>query len=407
MSIGGPLSVTDFLLGIVIFILGLVFSIAVHELGHLVPAKRFGVGVSKYMIGFGPTLFSRSVGGTEYGLKLILLGGFISIDGMVPTKAQLDVLDAPKSAHRGLLFYAIAPWKRVIVMFGGPFMNLVLALVFFIIAIVGLGAPTVGVGKISPCVPTNLSVSCRVGDPVSPASLAGLKPGDVLVSVGNEPATDWGTVSGLIQKSAHKTLAVSFLRNGKPASAEVTFAQTRTSANGTTSVGFLGMTPETVLVQKPFPEAFNAMGTNLSETIGAFVQLPLRTIELVDSTIHHEPRRASDPISIYGVGRLAGEVAQSPATPLAVKVQTFLTLLGSLNLSLFVLNLVPLLPLDGGHIALSLWQMVRDAFRRVLRLPPRGPVDSARFVPLTLAVVAVLIVMSVAITVVDIVNPIG
>src|SRR5690606_31433280 len=134
-----------------IVLVGLMVSIGLHEVGHLVPAKRFGVRVGQYMIGFGRTVFSRRVGETEYGLKLIPLGGYISMAGMFPPERRggkprtastgfFDTLvqDARTAAHEGIpagqedrVFYRLPVLKRIVIMLGGPFMNLVLAFVFF------------------------------------------------------------------------------------------------------------------------------------------------------------------------------------------------------------------------------------------------------------------------------------
>ena len=147
-----------FVLGVVIVAIGLAVSIGLHEIGHLLPAKLFGVKVTQYMIGFGPTIWSRRKGETEYGVKAIPLGGYISMIGMFPPakgeQAKADstgffrglVQDARDSSTESITtgdehraFYLLPIWKRIIVMFGGPFMNLLLAIVFFSILIMGFG----------------------------------------------------------------------------------------------------------------------------------------------------------------------------------------------------------------------------------------------------------------------------
>ena len=161
-----------FVIGVVIIVIGLAVSIGLHEIGHLLPAKLFGVKVTQYMIGFGPTIWSKRRGETEYGVKAIPLGGYISMIGMFPPakgeRVHADstgffrglVQDArdsstesitPGDEHRA--FYLLPVWKRIVVMFGGPFMNLLLAIVLFGVLLMGFGVAQASttVGSVSAC----------------------------------------------------------------------------------------------------------------------------------------------------------------------------------------------------------------------------------------------------------------
>ena len=183
-----------YLLGILIIVIGLAVSIGLHEIGHLVPAKLFGVKVTQYMIGFGKTLWSTRRGETEYGVKLIPLGGYIAMTGMYPPerpggKARAsstgffdtlvqDGRDASAESiaegeeHR--TFYGLPVWKKIIIMLGGPLMNLVLAFVFFGIVLMGFGVAqnTTTLGSVSQClIPASSEArECAPSDPAAPAA---------------------------------------------------------------------------------------------------------------------------------------------------------------------------------------------------------------------------------------------
>ena len=194
-----------YILGILIFALGLLFSIAWHELGHLTFAKKYGVRVSQYMVGFGKTIWSRRSGETEYGIKAVPLGGYIRMIGMVPpgkdgkqrittTSANLfgmarQIIEDSRAGDRaavteaddGRQFYQLHPFKRIVIMLAGPVQNLILAVILFGIAMVGIGVPTVNttVQSVSACIipvaPANQTqrVDCQDGDQPTPAALVG------------------------------------------------------------------------------------------------------------------------------------------------------------------------------------------------------------------------------------------
>jgi RIP metalloprotease RseP len=158
-------------LGIVAFAVGLLFSIGFHEFGHFTWARRFGMRVPQFMVGFGPTVFSRRRGETEYGIKAIPLGGYIRIVGMIPpaeegeskraTRMRSFIAEVRGQSLNDVLpsdgdrvFYKKPWWQRVIVMFAGPFHNLILAVVFFTVVLVGFGVPetTTTLASVPDCV---------------------------------------------------------------------------------------------------------------------------------------------------------------------------------------------------------------------------------------------------------------
>ncbi|WP_395640312.1 M50 family metallopeptidase [Pseudolysinimonas sp.] len=433
-----------YLLGVVIVLVGLMISIGLHEVGHLVPAKLFGVRVGQYMIGFGPTVFSKQVGETQYGLKAIPLGGYISMAGMFPparpgakprtaSTGFFDTLvqDARTSAHEGIpageehrVFYRLPVLKRIVIMLGGPFMNLVLAFVFFAIVLVGFGVPQISttIGGVNECiVPAGSGqTECTADDPASPAAEAGLRPGDRILSLDGVAITDYADSSAIITASAGEPLDVVVLRDGAEQTLEVTPLLTPRPVVGddgqyvldadgayvTRDVGFIGIEYATQTVQQPIT-AVPGYVLDAAGRIGySIITLPGRVYDLGVSTFGGTERDPEGIVGVVGIGRLAGEITSLDTLPVADRASSLLGLLGGLNLALFLFNLVPLLPLDGGHVAGALWEGLRRGVARLFKRPDPGPVDVARLIPLTMAISGILAVLTVFVIFSDIVNPI-
>lgn len=420
------MTVLAFIVGIVLMIVGLAVSIALHEMGHLLPAKRFGVRVGQYMIGFGPTLWSRRKGETEYGVKAIPLGGYISMAGMYPPSPKRTgegraaggffatmVQDARAANDETLegddderVFYKLPVWKRVIVMLGGPLMNLVLAIVLFTIAfsVIGIPTATTTVASVSACVPAGTAAtSCTASDPASPASQAGVRAGDVIESIDGTPVSTFADATAIIQKSAGRSLTMVVQRDGRDVTLELTPAEI--TSNGR-KVGFAGVTSQTGYVRQPVLTGATSAFQNVGQVAAIIVQLPQEMYRTVQSLFTGQARDANSPMSIVGVGVVAGEVASSSA-PILDRVILILSLLGSLNIALFVFNLVPLLPLDGGHVVVALWDGLKRAWAKLFRRPPPKPVDATKLVPVTFVVVVLLIAMGAVLILADVINPIS
>ncbi len=434
-----------YILGIVIVTLGLAISIALHELGHLIPAKLFGVRVGQYMIGFGPTLWSRKRGETEYGVKAIPLGGYISMAGMFPPAKSGDrgrtastgffqamVQDARSSSadtirdgeeHR--TFYGLAVWKRIIIMCGGPFMNLVIAVVLFAVVLSGFGVQQVSttIGSVSQCLlpATSTQKVCAAGDPKAPGAVAGIQPGDRLVSINGAAVTGWTDATAIIQKSPSKELSIVVDRGGKSVTLTATPALTQryvydatnkvvTDAAGnpvTQEVGMLGITAAYEYVPQPLTAVLPAVGDNIVAVGNIILHLPQRMVDVWNAAFGSEARDPNGPISVVGVGRIAGEVTSINTIPIQDRAAYLIGLVGSVNIALLVFNLIPLMPLDGGHIAGALWEGIRRFFAKLFKRRDPGPVDTAKVIPLTMAVVVILGAMSLLLIYADIVKPIS
>ena len=450
-----------YILGIVVVVIGIALSIGLHEIGHLVPAKLFGVKVAQYMIGFGPTIFSRTKGETEYGVKAIPLGGYISMAGMYPPArkggrprtsgtdasfleeeyeatsrtsstgffqtlvqdARTASADTITAGDEDRVFYKLPIYKRVIIMLGGPFMNLVIAVVLFAVVLSGFGTQQLAVGSVSACVlPASSTVhTCSSSDPEAPGSAAGLKPGDQIVKIASIEYPTWDQVTGVIRSSAGKNVDITVIRAGKTMvltavplltvrNVVTTKGAVVTDKNGkavTEKVGFLGIGPDVVLARQPLSRVLPTLGTNIGADVHLILNLPQRLVDVAKAAFGTGARDPNGPVSVVGVGRIAGEVTATQTSPFAERFSFLLGLIASLNVALLVFNLVPLLPLDGGHVAGALWEGIRRAFAKLFKRADPGPVDIAKMVPVTFAVVLVLGAMSVLLIYADIVKPIA
>ena len=425
--------------GVLFLALGIAVSIGLHELGHFYPARKFGVYVGSFMIGFGPTLWSRKFGETEFGFKAIPLGGYVSLSGMYPPspnsskpgfrlfrKLVQEARDASAETivDESRAFYRLPVLQRIIVMVGGPFMNLVIAMVLFIVLFTGIGVvgTTTTVGGVSECVlPVSSSrQTCLPTDPESPASAAGIKPGDRVVSINGEPVTTWESGTAIIRESDGTPLTFVVERDGVEVSLTVTpiLAERYAlddngnpilDANGKPTyakVGFVGVGPEMTRQQQSPLVALGAMGDNIVQVGALILDLPNRMIQVANAAFGANERDPNGPVSVVGVGRIAGDIASTDQLQLTDRIAALIGILASLNIALFVFNLIPLLPLDGGHIVVALWQGIRNWFAKLRGKPEPGPVDSARLVPFTIVITVVLMAMSALLIYADIVKPI-
>ncbi len=432
-----------YIVGILVVVVGLIVSIALHELGHFVPAKLFGVRVGQFMIGFGRTIVSWRRGETEYGFKWIPLGGYISMAGMYPPVAgqaartastgffETLVQDARTASADTIVdgeehrtFYQLTVWKRIIIMLGGPFMNLLIAIVLYAVVLVGFGVaqPSTTLGSVNECVlpATSERQQCEPGDPLAPGAEAGLLPGDRIVAIEGEQIESWDAVLATVRAAADQPLEFTVERAGRTISTTLTPLLTEryvTDDRGqiaegpdgeplTQQVGFVGIASSYETVQQPVTAVLPAVGDNVSAVVGIILNLPQRMIDVANAAFGPEERDPNGPISVVGVGRIAGEIASIDTIPVIERISFLTGLMASLNVALFVFNLIPLLPLDGGHVAGALYEGLRRWFAKLRGKPDPGPIDTARLVPITLAVVLVLGVMSALLIYADIVKPV-
>ncbi len=427
--------------GILLFAVGLIVSIALHEIGHLVPAKLFGVKVSQYMIGFGRTVWSRKRGETEYGVKAIPLGGYVRMIGMFPPEPggdgtqlrqsstglfQTMARDARTASREEIgpgdedrVFYRKTWWKKLIIMLGGPAMNVVLAIVLAGGVLMTFGnpdkpvfAPVVSV--VNECVipaSENRTV-CNDDDTVAPAAAAGILPGDRVLEIEGRPMTSWTEVSDAIQAAGPGPMPMIVERDGEQLNLtpNLELAE-RPDPDGpegaTIETSFLGIAPTLDHFEREDVGGTLAWtGGFISNTAEAMSRIPQRMVDVWDAAFGGGERNPETPVSIVGAGRIGGEIASADGLTAAQRVATFIMMLASFNMAIAIFNLVPLLPLDGGHAAGAIWEAVKRANAWVFRRPEPQPVDVAKALPLAYGVAVVLIGMSALLIYADLVNPV-
>ena len=442
-----------YFLGVLVVALGISVSIALHEVGHLIPAKKFGVKVTQYMVGFGPTIWSRRRGETEYGLKAVPLGGYIRMIGMFPPKpgadpsllrgsstgrfsqlmdqARADSMEQVKPGDEDRVFYKLSTPRKLVVMLGGPTVNLVIAVLLLggIFTLFGVGEYTTRVSSVSRCVQTvpasgTAPAACSPSDPQAPANLAGIRPGDRIISLAGQPVSSWDDVKTMVRPNGGRRIDVVVERNGK----RLTLAATpilnevpRVDAKGalvtgpggkalTDRVGFMGFSPSAEIVKQPVLAVPALIGSQIAGTASVVFRIPQKMVGIAQAAFGDGERDPNGPMSVVGVGRVAGEVADGQLTGLAgtgsSKVVLLLSLIASLNLALFVFNMIPLLPLDGGHAAGALWEGLKRQVARLRGRPNPGYVDVAKALPVAYGVSIALIGMSVLLIYADVVNPV-
>lgn len=441
-----------YLLGVLVFVLALLVSIGLHELGHMIPAKKFGAKVTQYFIGFGPTVWSKQVGETEYGVKAVPLGGYVKIVGMLPPgtdelaePAGFDDEGNPvfrvRKSNTGMftqlvsdaraaewelvgpgdeerLFYRMPWWKKVIVMAGGPSVNILIAFAIFAPVFATYGNPADAeirpvVADVSACVvPAEEDQrKCRADDPVSPARDAGLQPGDEFVSFNGVEITDWEVLQEQIRGNDDGAAEIVVRRDGREltltTNTTVTARPTSVEDQTPVEVGFLGVTPEMSLVTGGVGYTLDQMGEMTVNTLHALVRLPEKVWGVAKAIVGLQERDPQGPVSIVGGGRLAGETAAHEEFPWVDKTVSLLMLVAAFNFFIGMFNFVPLLPLDGGHIAGALYEAVRRGLARLFRRPDPGHFDVARMLPVAYVVGVALLAMGVVLIVADLVVPLS
>ncbi|MCW2854685.1 MAG: zinc metalloprotease [Marmoricola sp.] len=431
------MTVLLYIAGVLAMVLGLAVSIGLHECGHMIPAKRFGVRVPQFFVGFGKTLWSTTRNGTEYGVKAFPLGGFVKLIGMLPpheddaaparqpgTFAKL-ISDARAAEAELLLpgdedrmFYRLPWWKKVIVMSGGPTVNLVIAFFLFggVFAFHGVLETTTTVGTVEKCViavPAGQAgrTTCRPTDPITPSRQAGIKVGDKIVSFAGTAITSYDQLQTLIRATPDKTVPITVIRGGKRVALTAT---TRVNAlpalNGSTrtvDAGYLGITPTQEYAKKGAIYTVQQLASYTGQTFKALGNLPARLWGVGKTVLGMQKRDPNGPMSVVGVSRYAGQVASNKAVSNGDKIAFVVVLLGGVNLFVGMFNFVPLLPLDGGHIAGALYEAVRRRLAKLRGRPDPGHFDVAKLLPIAYVTASLLLVMTVLLVYADIVKPVA
>lgn len=384
-------------LGVLAFVLGLLVSIMLHEAGHLVTAKRFGMKATEYFVGFGPRVWSFRRGETEYGIKAIPAGGYVKITGMAQEE-DLPPEDEPRS------FYRKPAWQRAIVLGSGSAVHFLIALVllFLMASAIGLPGNSRTVGEVSPCVPQGGSAECTSSDPRSPAARAGLQEGDRIVAFAGERVEGWQELEGAIEEHGSGEATLTVVRDGERRSLDADLASRGQGR------GFLGVSPE-VRIDRLGPMegvvfAGDSFGRFIVATAQVFAALPQAIPDLF-SADRGEGSPGTGVASVVGVARASGGLF-SDAGSWPVMLFLFSSIMVSVNISVGILNLLPLMPLDGGRLAVLGFERARTGLYRLFGRADPGPVDITKLLPVTSLVIILLIGFGVMLILADIVNPV-
>jgi membrane-associated protease RseP (regulator of RpoE activity) len=424
-----------YILGALLFLAAIMVSVTLHELGHMLTAKWFKVSVTQFFVGFGKTLWSKSWRGTEYGIKMIPLGGFVRMSGMFREPGVDESEETESRWHRKIIYYARKreydnvpegtpqnrlfynlPWyKKFIVLLAGPVANFAIAFVLFFVcfgvigqtvAFIKSGQPQVS--KVSNCIEDGTGVTTNhcSGIDSSPASRAGIKVGDKIVSIAGKAVNSWPQAVKAIENHANQRVTIVINRSGTNKTLSVDL--TSIIRNGK-SQGFLGVVNSATVkhYDRGVVYTANYMWSDTKASGTALSHLPKRMVNVIESIGGGTKRNTNDPISIVGGGELSGRVLAEPTAILSVtsKIYFMLILIASFNLFIGLFNLLPILPLDGGHIFGSLYEATRNLLRSVLKLPRLAPFDIANLLPVAYVFTIFLVVFGVVIIVADIIAP--
>ena len=364
-------------LGVGAFIVVLILVIVIHEAAHFGVARAFDIKVTEFFVGFGPKVWSRMRGETELGFKAIPAGGYVKIAGMNPYETV-----APEDLPR--TFAAKPIWQRALVIAAGPATHFVLALFFFSLWLGLVGEPTVAKPVLG-VVPATLD-----GAP-GPAFEAGLRPGDEVIAIGDidQPTTD--QLIAVTQANVGRPVEVVVLRDGREIAVTVVPVLSEIDGEEIARLGVV-LEPgrETAGIVGSMTGGAELVWDNLVGTVRGVARIfgPEGIGRLFDLVFTDEPRAPGDPASVVGIGAVAGNIASEG------RFGDMLLLFGLVNVFVGFLNLLPLPPFDGGHLAMLAIEKARGR-----------PVDMRRVAPISAAVAAFFILFTIAVVYVDIVKP--
>ncbi|WP_175973165.1 RIP metalloprotease [Corynebacterium sp. Marseille-Q2823] len=394
-------------LGIILFALGIGITVALHEAGHMFTARAFGMRVRRYFIGFGPRVASFTRGHTEYGLAALPVGGFCDIAGMT---AQDEFLTEEEEPYA---MYKKPAWQRIIVLAGGITVNLLLGFIILLIIAMTTGLPNPDadvrprVGEVSCTANQNSAGDLEPCQGKGPAGEAGVEPGDIVLALNGETMDSFAQLRDTVMTHPGETVTLTVERDGAPRDFDIPLATvTRLNAEGQlVEVGAIGMTNqiidivETYSFIEAFPATARYTGFVLDATVQGIAQFPAK-IPGVVASIFGQERDVNGPMSVVGASRVGGELVERSLW------SSFFMMLATLNFFLALFNLIPLPPFDGGHIAVIIYEKIRDALRRLMGKEPKGPADYTKLMPITYVLAFLLMAVGALIMIADVVNPI-
>lgn len=375
------------LLGILAFVVALLFSVMVHEFGHYITARKFGMRISEFFLGFGKRIWSFQRGETEFGLKAIPAGGYCKIEGMAPN-------DEMPEGEEGRAFYKASSAKKLIVLGAGSFLHFVLGFLLLFLLFVGIGT-----NQVLPVISEVVSNSA--------AQAAGIQPGDEIVAINGKKVTEWYKDVEAIRQSQGAELTLDLNRDGELLTI-VTNARL-TDVDGTKRyvlgiINDVGLKRSSVLLS--VKNSAIVTKSFLTESVKSLAKLPEKIPALWGATVRGEERDANGLVGVVGVARVSGQAVGSEKLTPMERLATFVLIVASLNIFVGIFNLLPILPLDGGHMAVAIADEIRAFFARLRGRPRPAPIDVTVLTPITMVVFVVLATLTLLLLVADVINPV-
>jgi len=375
------------ILGVVAFVIALLFSVMVHEFGHYITARRYGMRVSEFFLGFGKRIWSFTKGETEFGIKAIPAGGYCKIEGMVPD-------DQMPAGQEDRAFYKASSGKKLVVLGAGSFLHFVLGYLLLFVLFAG-----VGTNQVLPVIGEVVSNSA--------AQAAGIKAGDEVTSINGVKVTTWYKDVEAIRNSQGRELTLGLIRNGQ----EITITATPrlTDVDGTERY-VLGIVNTVGLKRSSVTEsttnAFNVTKSFMTESVKSLISLPSKIPALWGQTVRGEERDANGLVGVVGVARVSGEAVGDGDLTASERWATFLLIIASLNIFVGIFNLLPILPLDGGHMAVAIADEIRALYARLRGRARPAAIDVTILTPITMVVFVILACLTLLLLVADVINPV-
>jgi len=390
------------IIGVIAFVVALLLSVMIHEAGHYLTAKRFGMKVTEFFVGFGQKIWSTQRGETEFGVKAIPAGGYCRIAGMTP-REELSEADADRA------FVKAGVTQRLIVLGAGSFLHFVIGFVLLLtlFSAIGVTSLTNQVERVSDCIPQTATEVCSSKSTPSPAKNAGILAGDQIISINGVDYTEWAQAVRVIRSSAGKQLDITVNRNGGLIDILVTPAFRDLDGE---KIGVIGVINKVgTVTYAPIPAVIKAGSFTLEilqNSLTALISLPSKIPDLINQTFGNEERDPEGLVGVVGVARVSGETAETKALTGREKIATFVLIIASLNLFVGMFNLLPLLPLDGGHMAVAIADGVRNTRAKAKGLAKPAPFDVERLTPITMVVFILMASLSLLLLTADILNPV-
>ena len=321
-------------LGVIAFVVALLLSVMVHEFGHYITARKFNMKVTEFFLGFGKRIWSFRKGETEYGIKAIPAGGYCKISVMTP-----DEVMVPGEESRA--FYIARSSKKLIVLGAGSFLHFVLGIVLLFTLLAGVGV-------------NSLTSVVKEVVPDSSAVVAGFQQGDEIQSINGEEVIDWARGVELIRASNGGELTFTVIRDGQSLDLRATPRLTDVGGEQRYVLGIINeVGTKRFGILKAGKESLSITGSMTVQSLKSLALLPAKIPELWGQTFGGEERDADGLVGVVGVARVSGETLASGDQNWSQRLGTFLLIIASLNIFVGVFNLLPILPLDGGHMAFA------------------------------------------------------